>query len=94
MVSSVGLKAERLKMGADVESSSEGGNRASEVWLEGKVAEVGGKGVVAGGREEYVSEVKGLLVLSLLRRGGGGGGVVMGDVKRKNEDCKNNDYGK
>lgn len=82
MVSSVGFKAERLEMGADVESSSERGKRAGKVGLEGKVAEEGGEGVVAGGREEYISEVKGLLVLSLLRRGGGGGGVVMGAVKR------------
>lgn len=82
MVSSVGLKAERFEMGADVESSSERGKRAGEVGLEGKVAEVGGEGVVAGGREEHILEVKGLLVLSLLRRGGGGGVVVMSAVKR------------
>lgn len=50
MVSSVGLKAERFEMGADVESSSVRGKRAGEVGLEGKVAEVGGEGVVAGGR--------------------------------------------
>lgn len=48
-------------MGFDIKCCVKGEGGASEVGVEGEVAEVGGKCVVCGGREESVEEEKGVL---------------------------------
>lgn len=92
VVDGVGFQAESLEVGLDVKGCPERGRRAGEVGVEGEVAEVGGDGVVAGGREEQVLVVKEIVFVILVPAGSGGGVVaaaVEGVKKSQGEEGKN-----